>query len=139
MTVLSYVAMYILMYAMVNALNNVIPNVNQFYMAGIMSSAMVIIELMVMRAMYMNKKLNTLLIGLSVVLMVTFFSFIQNQVGVSDKQFIKSMIPHHASAILMAKQAALHDPEIIELSKNIIASQGTEIAQMKAKLKELEK
>ena len=37
--------MYILMYAMVNAFANVYPNVNQFYMAGLMTAPMVVCSL----------------------------------------------------------------------------------------------
>ncbi len=43
MTVLSFISMYILMYAMVDQLANVYPNINQFYMAGLMTAPMVII------------------------------------------------------------------------------------------------
>ena len=56
MTILSFIAMYVLMYAMVDVFSNAIPNANQFYMAGLMSMPMVIIELAVMRGMYKNKK-----------------------------------------------------------------------------------
>ena len=45
MAVLSFISMYVLMYAMVNAFENVIPNINQFYMAGLMTTPMIIIEL----------------------------------------------------------------------------------------------
>ncbi len=64
---------------------------------------------------------------------------IRQQVAIGDKQFLKSMIPHHAAAILMSEQASVQDPEIKELIKNIISSQQAEINQMKAKLTELEK
>ena len=48
MIVLSFVAMYFLMYAMVDTISNVFSNCNQFYMAGLMSAPMLIIELTVM-------------------------------------------------------------------------------------------
>jgi uncharacterized protein (DUF305 family) len=48
------------------------------------------------------------------------------------------MIPHHAGAILMCNDANITDPEIKKLCEEIIASQEKEIAQMKAKLKELD-
>jgi len=35
--------MYVLMYAMVNTFDNVYPNINQFYMASLMATAMVLI------------------------------------------------------------------------------------------------
>jgi hypothetical protein len=52
MAALSFIAMYILMYAMLNTFANVLPNLNQAYMAGLMTAPMVIIELLVMRPMY---------------------------------------------------------------------------------------
>ena len=138
MIVLSYISMYILMYAMVDTFANVIPNVNQFYMAGLMTMPMIIIEIFVMSSMYMNKKRNALIIAGSALALVAFFFFIRQQTAVSDKQFLKSMIPHHAGAILMAEQANLRDPELKKLGEKIIADQRAEIAQMKAKLKALD-
>jgi uncharacterized protein (DUF305 family) len=78
-------------------------------------------------------------VGASCIVLIAFFLLIRQQTAVSDRQFLKSMIPHHASAILMAKEANINDPEIKELCRTIIASQQQEIDQMKAKLKELKK
>jgi uncharacterized protein (DUF305 family) len=139
MAVLSFISMYVLMYAMVNAFENVIPNINQFYMAGLMTAPMIIIELILMGSMYMNKKVNYIIIAISSILLIAFFLLIRQQTAVSDKQFLKSMIPHHASAILMCEKTNLQDPEIKDLCKSIISGQQEEIDQMKAKLKELEK
>lgn len=139
MIFLSFVAMYILMYAMVDSLSNVFPNINQFYMAGLMSMPMLLIELAVMGSMYKNRKLNVIIFAAGTVLMVAFFLGIRLQAGVSDRQFARSMIPHHAAAILMVKQAKLTDPELIQLGKNIISGQEAEIEQMKQKLSELNK
>lgn len=138
MMVLSFVAMYVLMYAMVDRIENAIPNVNQFYMAGLMSMPMLIIELALMWKMYKNKNLNLILLFSSIALLVVFFFCIRKQTAVSDKQFLKSMIPHHAAAILMVQEAKLNDPEVILLGKNIIEAQQKEIEQMKNKIKELE-
>ena len=139
MTILSFIAMYLLMYAMVDVLANVIPNVNQFYMAGLMSMPMVILELVVMRGMYKNKKLNTMILATSFVVMIGFFLCIRQQALVKDKQFLKSMIPHHGAAILMVKEAELSDPEVIKLGQEIIANQQKEIEFMKKKLAEMKK
>lgn len=139
MVVLSFAAMYILMYAMVDKFSNVIPNVNQFYMAGLMAMPMMIIELIVMGSMYKKKKLNIILFASGSIALIVFYLCIRQQAGVGDKQFLKSMIPHHAAAILMVEQTPIEDPEIQELAKKIIVSQQAEIEQMKAKLKELEK
>jgi len=45
------------------------------------------------------------------------------------------MIPHHAGAILMCRQASLRDPELRDLCARIITSQQAEIEQMRAKLR----
>ena len=134
MAVLSFISMYVLMYAMVDKLANVIPNINQFYMAGLMTSPMIIIEIILMRSMYMNKKLNNYLIAIASIALAAFFLLIRQQGFVSDRQFLKSMIPHHASAILMCEKTDLQDPELKELCASIISGQQQEIDQMKAKL-----
>ncbi len=137
MILLSFISMYVLMYAMVNSFSNVYSSFNQFYMAGLMTSPMVIIELLVMSAMYKNKKLNTLILGIGGVALIMFFVVIRQQVGVSDKQFLRSMIPHHAGALLMCQKTSLQDPEIKELCRNILLGQQSQIDQMKTKLSEL--
>ena len=139
MALLSFIAMYILMYAMVDSFSNVLPNVNQFYMAGLMTMPMIIIELIVMGMMYMNKKLNTAIITSCGIALLVFFYCIKQQAFVGDKQFLKSMIPHHGAAILMVEKASLKDPEIKKLANGIISTQQQEIAQMKAKLKDINK
>lgn len=139
MVLISFGLMYLLMYAMVDTWANVVPNINQFYMAGLMTMPMLILEVVIMRSMYSNKKLNTVLLVVGFAGMVAFFAGIQKQSGVGDRQFLKSMIPHHAAAVLMVKEAELSDPEIIQLANNIISGQQAEIQQMKDKLKELNK
>lgn len=137
MSVLSFIAMYILMYAMVDSFSNVFLNFNQFYMAGLMASPMVLIELLLMSAMYPNKKWNALIGSASAIALIAFWLGIRQQVAISDKQFLRSMIPHHGGAILMCEEASITDPEIKKLCGEIISSQRKEIAQMKAKLNEL--
>jgi hypothetical protein len=139
MIVLSFVSMYALMYAMVNSLPNVYLNFNQFYMAGLMVVPMIVIELFVMRAMYTNKKINVFIVIVSLIAFVGSWIGVRQQVAISDKQFLKSMIPHHAAAILMCEKASIQDVEIKELCDGIISGQQGEIDQMKGKLEELEK
>ena len=137
MALLSFPAMYALMYAMVDRFANVLPNWNQLYMAGLMTAPMVLIELLVMRSMYPNAKLNAIVGGVSLLAAVGCFVLIRHQTGIGDQQFLKSMIPHHAAAILMCDEASIEDPEIRKLCENIRANQQAEIDQMKAILKRL--
>jgi malate/lactate dehydrogenase len=136
MALLSFIAMYGLMYAMVDSFANVYNNFNQAYMAAIMAAPMVIIELIVMGSMYKNKKLNAIIMGVSALALVIFFIFIREQTAISNKQFLRSMIPHHGGALLMCEKAPIQDPEIKELCRKIIQSQQEEITQMKRMLEE---
>ena len=131
MIALSFVAMYVFMYAMVNELQNALPNVNQAYMAGLMTAPMLILELAFMSSMYPRKGLNIALMAIGVVALVGLWSAIRVQAGVGDRQFLKSMIPHHAGAILMCGQANLADAEVRKLCGEIVESQEREIGQMK--------
>lgn len=134
MAILSFIAMFILMYSMVDVFGNVFANLNQFYMAALMAAPMVLIELALMGAMYPSKKWSAAIGAISVLLLVLFWFCIRQQTAISDKQFLRSMIPHHGGAILMCEKASIRDPEIKQLCQEIISSQQREINQMKAKL-----
>jgi hypothetical protein len=108
-------------------------------MAGLMTTPMVILELIVMSIMYPNKKLNTILIVLGGILGIVFWLLIRNQIGIEDKQFVRSMIPHHGGAVLMCENANLQDEELKTFCQNIIAGQNGEIEQMKKIMERLEK
>lgn len=134
MIALSFFSMYILMYAMVNSFDNVFNSVNQVYMAGLMTAPMVLIELFLMGGMYPQKKLNMIIAIAAGVIGCMFFLMIRQQTLVTDRQFLRSMIPHHAGAILMCEQATLQSAEIRSLCKSIIESQNLEIGRMKTLL-----
>lgn len=134
MLVLSFVAMFILMYAMVDRAGNALPNVNQAYMAALMSAPMAVLEMALMGAMYPDAKRNRIILVVGVVVGLLSWFAIRQQVGIGDRQFLRSMIPHHAGALLMCKEAKLSDPEVLALCQGIEASQTREIAQMKALL-----
>lgn len=139
MAVLSFLSMYVLMYAMVNTFANVYANLNQVYMAGLMAAPMVVIELGLMGAMYSDRKRNIAIAAVSLVALGAFWIFIRQQSAITDRQFLRSMIPHHAGALLMCEKAPTRDPEIKKLCEAIVSSQQSEIDQMKAKLAELER
>lgn len=138
MFVLHFIAMYILMYAMVNSLTaDVYNSLNQVYMAALMTASMGLIELALMGSIHRDKKRNFATVALGVITLVCSFTFIRQQIGISDKQFIRSMIPHHSGAILMCQKSAIQDAELQQLCNNIVASQQQEIDQMKLIFKRL--
>ncbi len=139
MVVLSFVSMYVLMYAMVDIFANVYASFNQFYMAGLMTAPMVIIELALMGAMYQNKKVNIIIIAAGLTALIVFWILIRQQTAISDNQFLRSMIPHHAGAVLMCQKAPIQDSRIKELCRTIISGQQAEINQMKTMLSESKK
>ena len=137
MICLHFIAMYAFMYAMVNVFDNVFNSFNQVCMAALMTASMVLIELPLMSSMYTSKKLNAVIIGAGLVALIGSFLLIREQTLISDRQFLRSMIPHHAGAILMCEKASIQDREIQELCKQIVSGQQAEIDLMKRKLDEL--
>lgn len=137
MAVLHFVAMYFLMYAMVDTTDSVYLNLNNFYMAGLMTAPMLIIEGILMGSMYEPKKALYGLMATSGIILIAFFLFIRQQTLIGDREFIKSMIPHHSGAILMCEKTRIQDQELQALCDSIVESQQQEIDQMKSILDRL--
>ncbi len=134
MIALSFFAMYALMYAMVDSFGNVRSNLNQVYMAGLMTAPMMMLELALMGRMYPDKRWNLILWLVAAIALTACWIGIRHQVLIGDRQFLRSMIPHHAGAILMCNEAPLRDSRVRALCRSIEESQKAEIAQMKTLL-----
>lgn len=125
------VVMFLLTYALIDSWDHFYPNINRVYMALMMVAPMVILMLWVMRSMYENRRLNAFLyLGFSLLFLASFV-LARTQTPVGDDQFLRSMIPHHSSAIVMCEEASISDPQIIELCGEIVEAQVREIAEMK--------
>ncbi|GGG04970.1 DUF305 domain-containing protein [Pontibacter amylolyticus] len=127
---LSFVVMYAVMFSNIAEISHFDFNLNRLYMTILMVAPMALIMLLVMRPMYRDKKLNTIITVMSIIAIVGSFITLRNQSFVGDKAFINSMIPHHSSAILVSEEARIHDPELKKLAEEIIRSQKEEIAEM---------
>lgn len=132
---LSLVIMYFVMFTMIYSLGEFYNNLNMFYMALMMAAPMGALMLFMMKSMFPNGRLNTILYALFAAIFVLAYFGVRSQALVGDSQFLRSMIPHHSGAILMCEQAALKDPEIKSLCASIIISQKQEIDQMKQLLR----
>jgi uncharacterized protein (DUF305 family) len=132
---LSLIIMYVAMFAMIWTWGEFVQNINFFYMALVMWAPMAAVMLLTMREMYPNRKLNGLLyLGFAAVFFLSMIG-IRQQSLVGDRQFLRSMIPHHSGAVLMCEKAKITDPEIQTLCQGIISSQTSEIDQMMDLLK----
>lgn len=138
--VLSTIIMYLVMFEMIRGWGEFIQNINFFYMALTMAMPMGALMLLMMSSMYADKRLNLILYLILAAIFILAFAAVRTQALVGDRQFVRSMIPHHSGAILMCNEASLRDAEIRELCfgpNGIVVSQEREIAQMKAILKRL--
>lgn len=134
---ISLIIMYLVMFAMIYSWREFVQNINFFYMALMMWAPMGALMLLFMGMMYQNRMLNIIIYAASAVIFILAFIGIRDQTAVGDKQFLRSMIPHHSGAILMCNEASLTDPEIKELCfgpNGIVESQKKEIRQMEALL-----
>ena len=104
-------------------------------MAGVMSSPMLIIKAVSMREMFKNNIFWSM-VSSGAILTVLFFLAVRVQLGVGNDQFLRSMIPHHSSAIVMCERSHITDPEIIDLCNDIVKAQKEEISKMKNMLGE---
>ena len=100
---------------------------NQVYMAVAASAAMVI----ALHTLSANEMIayGALLAAAAIA--------IRRQIGISDKQYVREMIPHHSMAILTSRRALARtkDPQIAALAGKILSAQEREITEMEEFLK----
>lgn len=137
MLAISFVIMYTVMFLNVDRINHVYISTTRIYMALLMVAPMALLMLTLMGKMYPNKKINMTIMASSVIVFIGTLILLRTQTPVGDIQYMKAMIPHHSSAILVSKHANLEDPEVIKLSKQIIESQEKEIKEMESALKRI--
>ena len=138
MLLTSFLVMYAVMYLNVDQISHIYTAQTRTYMTILMIAPMAVSMLLFMWGMYENKKLNYLIIAGALVLGIFTYSILREQTFVDDKAWMRAMIPHHSSAIMVSQKAQLKDPEAIKLAEDIIAAQKREIAQMKAMLERLD-
>ena len=130
----STVIMYFVMFTMIWSLGDLFNNLNTVYMALMMAMPMGVLMLLMMGMMYRNRRRNAVLYATFALIFALSFYAMRDQSLVGDRQFLRSMIPHHSGAVLMCRRASIEDPEIRALCTQIIASQTQEIEQMKRML-----
>jgi uncharacterized protein (DUF305 family) len=104
-----------------------------------MVAPMAVVMMVMMGKMYPNKKTNRGIIITAAVVFIIVLTCLRTQTPIGDVQYMKAMIPHHSSAIMVSKHADIKDPEVLKLSQQIIQSQEKEIAEMETMFRRLSK
>lgn len=134
---ISFIVMYFIMFLNVDRAEHYHTSLTRIYMAVMMVSIMAVVMMLMMGNMYPDKKANTIIMITGAVVFVLVLIGLRTQTPIGDVQYMKAMIPHHSSAILVSKNANIKDPEVKKLSEDIIKAQEKEIAEMEALIKKL--
>jgi uncharacterized protein (DUF305 family) len=131
------VLMYFVTFANIWEIRHFQLNLNRIYMALMMTAPMGIVMMLGMPSMFENRPRNALFLSGFAFLFGLTFLLVRQQAGVGETQFLRSMIPHHSSAILMCERSRVTDLEIRALCDEIVGAQEEEIARMEAILRRL--
>jgi uncharacterized protein (DUF305 family) len=130
--------MYAVMFLNTDVFEHVMLSTTRTYMTILMIAPMAISMMLFMWGMYENKKANYIILVSAAIIFVGTLTMLRNQTLIADVQWMKAMIPHHSSAIMVSQKANLQDPEAQKLAQDIIVAQKREIAQMQDMIKRLE-
>ena len=136
--IISFFIMYLVMFLNITEFSHYYTSITRMYMAILMVAPMAVVMILMMGKMYPNKKMNAGIITASIAVFILTLAALRTQTPINDVQYMKAMIPHHSSAILTSRKANIQDPDVKKLSEEIIKAQEEEIAEMKAKINELQ-
>ncbi|ANH81179.1 DUF305 domain-containing protein [Niabella ginsenosidivorans] len=137
MMIISFFVMYLAMFVNMDQAEHYHTSLTRIYMALIMVAPMAIIMIGMMGSMYPNRRTNRAIIVTAIVVFIAALTALRSQTPISDVQYMRAMIPHHSSAIMTSKHANIKDPEVKQLSEQIIQSQEREIHQMEQMLQRM--
>ena len=138
MMILSFLLMYFIMFLNMDNAEHYHTSLTRIYMSLLMVAPMAVAIILMMGKMYRSKKINKIIVVTSIIVFIAALAALRTQTPISDVQYMKAMIPHHSSAIMTSKNADIKDPEVKQLSIQIIQSQEKEIAQMETILKRMQ-
>lgn len=136
---ISFIIMYSVMFFNMASFDHLYLSLTRVYMTLLMIAPMAVLMLILMKKMFTNKKLNLIMICTSTAIFIIALILLRTQTPISDIQYMKAMIPHHSSAILTSQNADIKDPQVKQLSQEIIEAQEREIELMKELINKLEK
>jgi uncharacterized protein (DUF305 family) len=136
---LSFFIMYSVMFLNMDDSSHYHTSLTRIYMALLMVAPMAVVMMLMMGKMYPNRKTNLGIMVAGILVFIISLVALRTQTPISDVQYMKAMIPHHSSAIMVSKRANLKDPEVKKLSEQIIKSQEEEITQMQNIIERMKK
>jgi uncharacterized protein (DUF305 family) len=136
---ISFFIMYSVMFLNMDDSSHYHTSLTRIYMALLMVAPMAVVMMLMMGKMYPNKKTNLGIMVAGTLVFIISLVALRTQTPISDVQYMKAMIPHHSSAIMVSKRANIKDPEVKKLSEQIIKSQEEEITQMQNIIERMKK
>lgn len=132
------VLMFMVMYLNTYQYSHIFFSEERLYMTILSTCVMAIVMLSFMLHMLKNKKINMIIIVVSILIFIPALFLMRNQTTIGDVAYMKGMIPHHSIAILTSERANISDPRVRELADEIIAAQVKEIEEMKNLIEDIE-
>jgi uncharacterized protein (DUF305 family) len=136
---ISFFIMYSVMFLNMDDSSHYHTSLTRIYMALLMVAPMAVVMMLMMGKMYPNRKTNLGIMVAGTLVFIISLVALRTQTPISDVQYMKAMIPHHSSAIMVSKRANIKDPEVKKLSEQIIKSQEEEITQMQNIIERMKK
>ncbi|WP_300974555.1 DUF305 domain-containing protein [Sphingomonas sp. LHG3406-1] len=130
--------MFFLMYQLVYSLDHALFSVTRLVSSLVMGCVMTAVMLAFMWKMYRPAAAKIAVLAAGIVGGLILLAVNRGQVLIGDRDFMKSMIPHHSIAINNARKADIRDPRVRYLADRIIRDQVKEIAEMKMLLSDIE-
>ena len=84
MALLTSAFMYALIFSMLESNSESRSDISQWYMAGVMTMPIIIIEFILMGGVYTNRKFNTIIIAISIVSFLAFYLVLKNQTPIGQ-------------------------------------------------------
>ena len=138
MILTAMVVMYWTMFAGTWEWSHVQWSESRLFMTLTMGGTMGFVMLAWMLNMYQSTKLNLVIVGVSLLLLVGGIFLDRSQTTVQDTAFMRGMIPHHSLAITRSERSELSDVRVCQLAVEISEAQRREILEMEWLIEDIE-
>lgn len=130
-----FLVIYAAMFFNVENMDHIYFSMTRFYRALITVSLITPLLLFLMRAVYMNTRVNKFITFVSLFVFAATLYCMRTQSFINDRQYIEAMIPQHSSSIMISRQASIKNPKLKAVAETIIHLQEQRIHEMQSILK----